>query len=259
MTKKTRMRGAAIGAAFALAGAIALAAQPAAAFSYATDDLLLMISKSGTEATVNLGQLGSGTSPLSASIDLTSFGGSLSGATYRLLAEPVRASDAPNSQNEMVFSAAPGVNVPSYASSDTLVNGLAAVSFLFDDSPNGYAPALGLVGPGTANILSNTATQITYPESNGISYKAKLNATGGDTLNSNFPFGIGTLFDTSSSTTLWDAQINQDFTGSILKELGTVTLSGSTATFSPVPEPGTLLLLGAGLSGLVVFGRRKNG
>lgn len=110
----------------------------------------------------------------------------------------------------------------------------------------------GGLGAGTAGILSATANRNVpgYDASNPV-------FVGGFSDSESIPFYYVNL-----STDLWfiEASVSRSlFASGITGIHFTESCGNDAADLQPVPEPGTMLLLGSGLVGLAGFGRKKFG
>jgi len=121
-------------------------------------------------------------------------------------------------------------------------------------------------GSGTPPVLINTATLLGISATSPSSYSKILNASGLNEIDGTMPFSTAATLSTDPEVVdLWMAN-RTALTTSSTTLLGTLTVDGNVAgtsggevaiTFTAVPEPGTLVLVAAGLSGLVWAGRGR--
>ena len=261
MIRNSRTHRALLGAALA-AGALLVSAPPASAFSYANGDLVVTFVKNGFELILNLGQTPDVASVVG--IDATTlvvpaqFGGSLDGAKWTALS--VR---DPEAQFSGDLAGVPQNNIILTTLADPAIvsfNNIGDAQAQLQPPNQGQAWFFLLKSIGAVNgtsILENEADRLVIGTSLYASYTGVLGFNS-DAVGNQLPLstaGFVTANVLGSQLPLYE--LIQSATplpsgdydlGTQIGELGVVRL---------VPEPGTLLLVGAGLAGLIGFGRRN--
>jgi hypothetical protein len=262
MIPNSSLRRALLGMAFA-AGAIFASATPASAFSYSNGNLVVAFVKNGFELILNLGATPVG--PTGVNINATTlalpsqFGGSLDGAKWTALS--VRNPDAQFTGD--LAGVAQANIILSTNSSPSLItfNDVGNAQAQLQPANQGTAWFALIKGLGSANgtsILENTASRLVIGTGLFASYTGVLGFVT-DAVANTLPLStaaivsaavIGSqipLYEVTQSATLIPGTPDYD--------LGTQV--GSLGALRLVPEPGTALLLGAGLLGLVRFGHSR--
>lgn len=229
--------------------ALAVVAGRADAISIANGDLIVTLQKGGTELYVNLGDAFNANDnlDLTATIaSLSGFGGSLAGAKVvgLAVAEPGRTVD-------FGFGALPQENI---------------IFTTLETSPipeNGaIEQAMGVTDTSAASsawFWQLRAVGNSQPTSNSASYEQNLGLAT-DAVANRFPFSTAGIIagDGTLTIAVYSAVRGyEDFGGPArsIQQIGALVF-GAGDTLSYVPEPGTLLLVGAGLLGLAGLDRR---
>jgi hypothetical protein len=253
------LRRAAMG--LALAASTFTATPPASAFSLTNGNLVVAFVKNGFELILNVGNAPTG--PGGVNIDATTlalpsqFGGSLDGAKWTALA--VRSPDLTFTDPDLFGAPQSNLILTTSASPSVISYGQVADGQAQLQPPNqGSAWFALLRATGAANgtsILENTANRLVIGSTFFASYSGNL-GFGSDAVANTLPISTaGTVSAAVIGSSLPLYEILQTITlpnfdlGTQVNPLGSVRL---------VPEPGTALLLAAGLAGLVRSGRRRD-
>lgn len=219
--------------------ALATIAGAAQAIPIADDQLYVVISKNGTEAHFNLGDPSAphGLDLASTIAGIAAWGDDLIGATVSVLA----VEDRGRLSGDFGFGQLPLENV--------IFSSVGAP--LLDDQQI----ASGMNNTVTWFNTINSVGSGTVLTTNQSSYGMFLGAD----IGSAFPFTINAVVDGSGGLTLaiYSAVRGySDFGGPArsVELIGTLSINGPNLSY--VPEPGTLLLLGAGLAGLAALEKR---
>lgn len=257
-TAMRRMRSAALST-MAAASLLAVTAQPASAIGIANGDLVVTFVKNGFELIVNLGAAPN--DPGGTTIDATAlvlpaaFGGSLEGA--RWTAFGVRNPDATFSDPDLF--GAPQSNLILTTLGDPSVVSFSQVSDAqaqLQPANQGQAWFALLRQVGAANgstILENTATRLVIGTGLFASYTNNLGFST-DAVGNTLPLSsTGSIGAQVLGTALPLFELLQDIA---LPDFDLGTAVASLGVIRLVPEPGTALLLLAGVVGLARYGRR---
>jgi len=262
----TSFRRALLGA-FAVAGTLFAATTPASAFSYTDGNLVVAFVKNGFELILNLGAsptTTAGTNINVASLALPSqFGGSLSGATWTALSVRNPNAQITNDPNDPLFGLPQNNIILTTAANPSIVsyNNIGDAQAQLQPPNQGIAWFALLKTIGVANgnsIIENSATRAVIGTTLYASYSANV-GLGSNAVGNSLPLSTAgivsgavvgdslPLYELVQTVTFNNATQDYDL-GTQITNLGAVRL---------VPEPGTALLLGAGIAGLVSFGGRR--
>jgi len=248
-------------------------ALPAAAFSYANGDFVVAIVKNGAEVILNLGPTGSSGKTIDPSTLTnlpTAFGGNIGGAlvTGFSVLDPTKVFNNPgfpgngSPQANYVSTSLTDLNALfGNGSATTLANfnsiaNSQAVLRSTGGSTDAWLTKLTTVGPvnGT-DVLFNSSSQLSILSSLFASYTGTLGfAT--NTIANTAPFdSSGLLPADPSGFSIPIFSLLQDRPA---PNFARVVDVGGLGSLVFVPEPGTVLLLVAGLGGLALYGRRRD-
>jgi PEP-CTERM motif len=231
--------------------ALAVVAGRAEAISIANGDLIVTLQKGGTELYVNLGDAFTANDNLdlsSAIASLSGFGGTLAGAKVVGIgvANPGRTVDfgfGPLPQENIIFTSLETNPLPENQAIEQAMN-------VTDTSAASSAWFWQLRSPTVGGSQSTGASS---------SYEGNL-GFGTDAVANRFPFSTAGIIagDGTLTIAVYSAVRGyEDFAGPArsIQAIGSLVF-GPGDTLSYVPEPGTLLLVGAGLLGLAGIDRR---
>lgn len=231
--------------------ALAVVAGRAEAISIANGDLVVTIQKGGTELYVNLGDAfatGDNLDLTTAIASLSGFGGTLTGAKVVGIgvANPGRTVDfgfGPLPEENIIFTSLETSPLPENQAIEQAMN-------VTDTAAASSAWFWQLRSPTVGNSL---------PTSASASYETNL-GFGTDAVANRFPFSTAGIIAGDGTLTIdvYSAiRGYEDFGGPArsISQIGALVF-GPGNTLSYVPEPGTLLLVGAGLLGLAGVDRR---
>jgi len=264
MIRMSILRRAALG--FALTAATFAAATPASAFSYANGDLVVTFVKNSTELILNLGTTPTG--PTGATINASTlslpsaFGGSLAGATWTALS--VRNPDGTKYFPDLDVSVAQNnISLTTNANPSVVTyNQIGDAQAALQPANQGVAWFALLKTIGAANgtsILENSSTRLVIGTGLSQSYSGNV-GLGSNAIANTLTISTAGVVSTG---VIGDALPLYELTQNLLFDqgIGDFVFNTTTANLGSVrlvPEPGTLLLLTAGLAGLAHFGRRES-
>jgi hypothetical protein len=218
----------------------------ASAIPIANGDLLVVVQKAGTEVLVNIGNYASNhTADLSAASATL---GGLEGAKVAVIGviEPGRTMDfgfGPFPAENILFSTL----ATSFNIEDTQIE----VAMSVTDTQLTSAAWFWQLRSVSSNVI---------PTSASFSYQNNL-GLGTDAIANSLSFSIAGLVTGGSLSLdiISAARGYPDFGGpsKVVGSAGSLVISGNSLVYSAVPEPGTLVLLAAGLGGLAAFQRRS--
>lgn len=274
---RDRMRGLRRGARAALGGLLAVTTAGAAhALTYTTGDVIGVLVNSGAELMVDMGPLSGLTSGSPFNFTTPSNFGAVGGLGGIFTAFEVNAPFANTAPRSLTFTTAPSVNPVAFDNQlSPYVTRLPAGQLYLDNGAGtGWLvglsnfPAAG--GPNcspsqlTNCVILSTSNELAILTSNPGSY-TNGPGLGTNQLNNLLPFSTAASLTTNGQMVdLWTGTRTGVKTSST-SLLGMFTVNGNSLgdgsqislSFTPVPEPGTLLLVTAGLAGLLWVGRTR--
>jgi hypothetical protein len=233
-------------------------ATPASAFSYANGDLILVFVKGGFEVIANEGQTPTSGANLVVQGNTLplppSFGGTVFAADWTALSvrNPNQTADVAGATLNTYNLILTSTQDPSQIQYNDIGNAQAVLSPA--GGGTGWLQMLTQIGPANSStILTNTANTLVISSGLLQSYETNV-GLGTDTVGNTLPISTSSIVD-ADTMPLYELIQNPTVPpagglhlGVTLDTLGQITVT---------PEPGTALLLGAGLLGLVHFGRRR--
>lgn len=269
----TQTRGASLFALAALSGLFILGVSGSArAFTYTSGDLVGIFVDGTTELTVDLGPISSLVPGASFTFETPTGFGSDGATGAKFVAYETHTPFSGSLSRNLTFTTEAGVDPTSFNNNITgYVNRIGLAQAALDD---GAVPAdkffevlNSFPAAGSGGVITNTANTLALQTSNPGSYTSTIGINGSsDRVGNNLPFETDNLVTSLIVIELWRG-VKTSNTAATSTLFGYLQVEGSIAgagapstriTFlgpAPVPEPGTILLIGLTMLGLA-FVRR---